>query len=743
MSDDTKSPSISWSAATISISAAVVAGAAARRSRTARCCCRLDAFAFTANNVTYAVFGEMMRYWDFFPAPDGWGRVPVWGFADVVRVAASPRSAEGERVYGYFPMSTHLVVPPERRERRRVRRRQRAPARRCPPSTTATSAPAPIPGYDPRHEDAQMLLRPLFATSFLIDDFLAEHDFHGARPIALSSASSKTAIGLAFMLSARAGRSYEVVGLTSKGNAAFVTGLGLLRSRRHLRRDRHAAAGSSARLRRHGRQRRRARRRASPRRRSAALQLLGRRHALDDRDGRRAATCRARRPTFFFAPDRIRQRGEEWGMHGLQVARRRRAGSASSATLERWLRDPARTAGPPTSSASTARCSTARPIPPTATCSRCSAARDRRRMTAGMTPEQVVRDFCRAVERRDVAELSASSPTTPSTTTSRSRRSPAATRSARTLGAVHRARRRAPSSSILGARDRRRDRAHRARRSLRDRRQDDRAPGHGRVRDHARRARSAPGATISTCSSSRVSSAEVVRPMTSACRHGGDSEDSARALARRDWDAVGAALDADGWARLPGLLTRAPVRDAARALRSRRALPLDDRHAPARLRERPLPLLRHAAAAARRAAPHRALRPARGGRASLGDASRRRPRRLSADARRLPRPLPCRRPTPADAAPPALSRRRLERPPSGPLRRRRVPAPGADRALRARSRLRGRRSRAGRAAAARPVARDDDHGGRRARASCSPTANGPCAARAATTGSRCATASAR
>ena len=35
---------------------------------------RVDAFAFTANNVTYAVAGDMLSYWSFFPARAGWGR---------------------------------------------------------------------------------------------------------------------------------------------------------------------------------------------------------------------------------------------------------------------------------------------------------------------------------------------------------------------------------------------------------------------------------------------------------------------------------------------------------------------------------------------------------------------------------------------------------------------------------------------------------------------------------------------
>ena len=42
---------------------------------------RVETFGLTANNITYAVLGEMMSYWDFFPAEDGWGRVPMWGFA--------------------------------------------------------------------------------------------------------------------------------------------------------------------------------------------------------------------------------------------------------------------------------------------------------------------------------------------------------------------------------------------------------------------------------------------------------------------------------------------------------------------------------------------------------------------------------------------------------------------------------------------------------------------------------------
>src|SRR4029079_12714793 len=77
---------------------------------------RVHAFGFTANNITYAAAGDMIGYWTFFPAPStgdavNWGRVPVWGFADVVESRCDGVD-EGERLFGYLPMSTELVIAP-------------------------------------------------------------------------------------------------------------------------------------------------------------------------------------------------------------------------------------------------------------------------------------------------------------------------------------------------------------------------------------------------------------------------------------------------------------------------------------------------------------------------------------------------------------------------------------------------------------------------------------------------------
>ena len=39
---------------------------------------RIDAFALTSNNITYAAFGDAMNYWGFFPTGDAaTGCIPV------------------------------------------------------------------------------------------------------------------------------------------------------------------------------------------------------------------------------------------------------------------------------------------------------------------------------------------------------------------------------------------------------------------------------------------------------------------------------------------------------------------------------------------------------------------------------------------------------------------------------------------------------------------------------------------
>jgi hypothetical protein len=187
----------------------------------------VESFALTANNVTYAAFGDAMKYWDFFSGGDAdWGCVPVWGFA-VVSESRAPGVEPGQRFYGYLPMGSHLVVQPGRVGPTgfvdAAAHRQALPAiynhlTRCDAD----------PGYRADQEAQQAVLRPLFITSFLIDDFLADAGFFGARQVVLSSASSKTAYGTAFCLSLRRGQAGapKVIGLTSPGKLDFTRSLG-------------------------------------------------------------------------------------------------------------------------------------------------------------------------------------------------------------------------------------------------------------------------------------------------------------------------------------------------------------------------------------------------------------------------------------------------------------------------------------------------------------------------------------
>ncbi len=187
----------------------------------------IERFALTANNITYAACGEAMKYWQFFPAPEaGFGCLPVWGFATVA-VSKAEGVAVGRRVWGYFPAGSHLVVTPARVNAGGFF--DAAPHRA---ELAAVYNQYGFTDADPLHrpelEGLIAVLRPLFITSFLIDDFLADNAFFGARQVLLSSASSKTAFGTAFCLAQRRGQPHAppIVGLTSAGRVPFVEGLG-------------------------------------------------------------------------------------------------------------------------------------------------------------------------------------------------------------------------------------------------------------------------------------------------------------------------------------------------------------------------------------------------------------------------------------------------------------------------------------------------------------------------------------
>ncbi|MFC7531962.1 DUF2855 family protein [Actinoplanes sp. GCM10030250] len=184
---------------------------------------RVDRVGLTANNVTYAVLGDAMRYWEFFPNSPGpdWGLPPLWGFAEVTESNVETVPV-GQRVYGYLPPAGHLVVRPDRVDATGFR--DASPHRADLPSPyNAYRSTTADPAYRPDQEDLLVLFRPLFFTSFMLADQVADNDYYGAHSLILSSASSKTAYAAAFELHGHAPR---LIGLTSPGNVAFTQSLG-------------------------------------------------------------------------------------------------------------------------------------------------------------------------------------------------------------------------------------------------------------------------------------------------------------------------------------------------------------------------------------------------------------------------------------------------------------------------------------------------------------------------------------
>ncbi len=182
---------------------------------------RVDVFALTANNMTYAAFGKAMRYWDFYPREDG-GVVPVWGFAQVVE-SAHDTLLVGQRFYGYYPMASEVTLTPSQASDRGFSVASGPRADLASVYNQYVNV-ATDPFYQADTESLQAVMRPLFATSWLLADFFQDNALFGADVVLCSSASSKTAFAMAQIMK-RAG-DCNIVGLTSKANIEFCESLG-------------------------------------------------------------------------------------------------------------------------------------------------------------------------------------------------------------------------------------------------------------------------------------------------------------------------------------------------------------------------------------------------------------------------------------------------------------------------------------------------------------------------------------
>jgi len=185
-------------------------------------------FALTANNITYMVTGDQIGYWKFFEPSEygidqaGTGRMPVWGYATVIESNCDSVDV-GTKFYGFFPIAKFIDLKPVKLNPLGFQDGNDHRTALHPVYNTYTFTEAD-PSFVEELNDLQPVLRPLFTTSFLIDDFFTDLDHFGAEQVVVISASSKTALGTAFCLKQSGG--IKVVGLTSEGNKQFVEDTG-------------------------------------------------------------------------------------------------------------------------------------------------------------------------------------------------------------------------------------------------------------------------------------------------------------------------------------------------------------------------------------------------------------------------------------------------------------------------------------------------------------------------------------
>lgn len=183
---------------------------------------KIDKFALTANNISYAIAGDTLGYWRFFPAEKQWGRIPAMGFAEVI-VSHCADIQVGERVWGFLPMASHVKIKAGYISRGSF---SDVSAHRegLSPVYSTFERVSQNPFYQKENEDFEMLVKGLFTTSWLIDDFMFDQQYFGAEQYLITSASSKTSIALAFAIKERGERS--CIGITSNHNRSFVEKLG-------------------------------------------------------------------------------------------------------------------------------------------------------------------------------------------------------------------------------------------------------------------------------------------------------------------------------------------------------------------------------------------------------------------------------------------------------------------------------------------------------------------------------------
>ena len=185
--------------------------------------------------------------------------------------------------------------------------------------------------YRGDQEDLLILYRPLFFTSFMLADYLQDNGWFGAEVLVLSSASSKTAYGTAFLLR---GQGPQLVGLTSAGHLAFTESLGCYdRVLPYEAMDQLSPTIATAYLDFAGSADVRGRIRGHLGDRLVHEAVVGVTH--QEQAG--AQALGGPRTSVFFAPDQMRKRSADWGREGLDSRFAQAWRSFAAAAAEGWV----------------------------------------------------------------------------------------------------------------------------------------------------------------------------------------------------------------------------------------------------------------------------------------------------------------------------------------------------------------------------------------------------------------------
>lgn len=181
---------------------------------------QVETFALTTNNITYAHAGDKLGYWNFYPVDDDYGCVPVWGFARVI-ASESDQLEIGERIFGLLPMASQFVVEPG--------------------GVTALSFSDQSPhrgqlhpwynryfrcANDPVFDEARCHIQPVLWGLFMTGWRFAEIASSDSDAVIISSASSKTALAIAWSLR-HINPDIKRIAITSGGNRSFVEARGV------------------------------------------------------------------------------------------------------------------------------------------------------------------------------------------------------------------------------------------------------------------------------------------------------------------------------------------------------------------------------------------------------------------------------------------------------------------------------------------------------------------------------------